>query len=108
MKLQEQFEKETGQILMTAEPLPFGYVKWLESRIESIQSANQWVSVKDRLPFKDQIVDIWKSNIYNTFKRIENVRFDGEWFCDMVSHYDKAEISHWREQPAAPVKEGEG
>jgi len=113
MTLQEQFNKEIGNkydnAMLSEYPRYLQeYAKWLESRIESLQSDNQWVSVKDRLPKVGDDVDIWFVNEPVKF-RIPDCTF-------LIDYFESGEhgrfylenVAHYMGKPAAPVKEGEG
>jgi len=101
MTLQEQFLNEHGDGEhfkdYDIDYYYMSYIRWLESRIESLQSANQWVSVKDRLPKIDGLYLIFNGgSVHETYYNIE-------W-----NYWRGLIVTHWRELPAAPVKEGEG
>ena len=65
---------------------------------------NEWISVKDRLPFKDEIVLVYRGShigdLMNTYTYLGN----DEWEDDF-GYWSRAEdegITHWMHLPAPP------
>lgn len=77
---------------------------------------SEWISVKERLPKKRQIVDVWVVGDlldvqfwcppYRAAKsgRITDCRLeDGRWrVCGGLLHYIPLDVTHWRSLPDPP------
>ena len=70
----------------------------------------EWISVKDRLPDEDCIVDVWMPEYDDTYKRVPDVQYNARQKIFYIE-YDFIDITndvtHWMPLPEQPKIETE-
>lgn len=65
-----------------------------KKEIERLKGERGWISVKDRLPENEQVVDIWKYDSYrDEYYRVTNHKYEDRYII---------EFSHWMPLPEPP------
>lgn len=67
----------------------------LKKEIERLKGESEWISVNDRLPENEQVVDIWKYDSYrDEYYRVTNHKYENRYII---------EFSHWMSLPKNPL-----